>query len=307
MSTRPTIVALLLLACSSPATAQEASAGLSPAAVTVGDVFHAVVIARVPLDGRVTFPDSLELPADVERAGARWLGVDTLPDRTLELRAVYPLVAWRPGAHVIPDARITATVDGASRTAELSLGALTVRSVLPADTAGIEPRPAKDVLGPSRVWWFWPLMVLLALLVGAGLVMLYRRLRRGAAQVEAFAIDPREAALAALDAALKDGLLERGDMKRFYITVSETLRHYLASTEPGLGPDLTTTELSARANHGGTLAPALSVLRSADLVKFARSRPAAEQATADWRRAREWVESFPPPPPPSLPGAEAES
>ncbi len=298
MMTRALFVCALAFVGATQARAQQASAGLSPAQVTVGDVFHAVLLARVDPGTRVHFPDSLSLPADVERAGARAIRVDTLPGGELEMRAAYPLVAWRPGQHALPAAAIRVEASGGVRVAELVPGTITVNSVLPQDTTGIEPRPAKSVLGASRVWWFWPLIVLLALLVGIGLWLLYRRRRPPVGAGLVPALDPRTAALAALDAALAQKWHERGEMKTFYVAVSEALRHYMATAEPALGTDLTTTELMARANHGGALESALAVLRSADMVKFARSRPDTDRATSDWRAARDWIAAFPPPRPP---------
>jgi hypothetical protein len=46
------------------------------------------------------------------------------------------------------------------------------------------------------------------------------------------------------------------------------------------------------------------MLGRADLVKFARARPAVIEAHDVWAEARRWVEEFPPPEPEAMAGEE---
>ena len=58
---------------------------------------------------------------------------------------------------------------------------INVVSVLPADTTGVQPKPAKDVLGPDRLWWPW---ILLAALILVALALAYWWWRRRRARPE---------------------------------------------------------------------------------------------------------------------------
>ncbi len=276
-------------------------AAIVPDSLTVGEVVHAAIRLRVPPGVRVAFPDTLPMPRDAEGAGARELRTDTV-DGQLELTAVYPVTAWRPGPLRLPPTSVLVLNETGTDTLAVTFAQARVRSVLPADTAGIEARPARDVLGGTRVWWPW-LVGLLALLALAALALWAwrRRRRRQPAPFLVPAVPPREAALALLDRARALRLVENGELKRFYTLVAEAVRDYLDALDAAWGADLTTTELAnALAPRHDEVRPALDALRRADLVKFARMRPDPKTAYDDWAAARAWVESFALPEPETL-------
>ena len=291
---------LLLLLAASPLPAQEVRTAVVPEAITVGDVFHAVIRVDGAGERGVRFPDSLALPADLEMAGRRTIRRDTVGGQP-RLTAVYPLAAWRPGQHTIPPAEVRIAEPGTVRAASAAFPVVVIRSVLPADTAGVQPKPAKDVLGGNRLWWPILLLALLLLLLGAALWYWYRRRRAAAAEpVPATPeLPPRERALRALDAARARGAVEAGDLKGFYSAVSDALRAYVEALDARLGADLTSTELAQalhRLGRDAETADLRRVLQGADLVKFARRRPTPLTAYDEWQRARSWVERYSPAP-----------
>ncbi|MFS8637460.1 MAG: hypothetical protein FWJ74_05195 [Gemmatimonadota bacterium] len=303
MRARSAVLTFLLAALLIPgaAVAQESAptaptvrTAVAPDTVLVGDVFRVAIRVELPPGYRATFPDSLPVSDPLEAAGRRAERVETLPDGGRRITAVYSMTAWRPGAVELPPASIRLSGPDGERVVEARLPGVSIRSVLPEDTAGIQPRDLKDVLGGNRTWW--PL--LLALLVGAvavgGLVYWRRRGREAPLPVYA-AIPPRERALAALDRARNSGLVEAGKFKTFYSLVTGAVRLYLEETDRSLGAELTTTELMERAER--TMSPDVArtlgrLLASADLVKFARRRPSPEDALADWEAARGFVLTF---------------
>lgn len=303
----------VLAACLVPGVlgAQSIGAAVVPDTVRVGDVFRVAIRAVLPPGHGATFPDSLDLPDDVEMAGRRALHVDTLPDGGLTVTSVYPLSAWRPGAVELE--RVEVRIEGpvGAEGVEVALPRVTVASVLPDDAPGLDPRPPKDVLGASRR--LWPLL-LLALLVGAvamGGVVYWRsrRERPRPAVAETFAPAPRERTLAQLDEALELGLIEAGEYKAFYSRVTGALRGYLEALDAAWGAELTTTELTARTDAmlEAQAAEALRrLLRAGDMVKFAKREPTRDEARDDWAAARRWVASFDWPPPRSA-ASEAEA
>jgi hypothetical protein len=290
------------LLCGSPAAAQRVQTAVVPEAITVGDVFRAAIRIDLYDGARVIAPDSLELPADLEQAGRRDVRADTAAaDGSRTLILVYPLTAWRPGSYTLPAVAVQVVDGDAPRTLAVQLPAFEVRSVLPADTAGIDPQPAKDVLGASRLWWPLLLALLVACAIAAAFWLWWRRRRRRSAvqpvPVAAPAVPPREAALARLDALRASGLLERGDVKAYYEVMTETLRHYAATVDPLWSVDLTTSELGQRmrATHMTEALELTRLLGAADLVKFARLQQPPEAAAADLDAARTWIEGVPPP------------
>ncbi|MEX0890628.1 MAG: hypothetical protein WEB88_00560 [Gemmatimonadota bacterium] len=295
MRARAPLLLVLAALAAAPAAAQRSATALDPDSVTVGEVARVAVVVSRPSGVEAAFPDSLMLPPDVEMAGPRTLVLDTTGERLAT--AIYPVTAWRPG--VLPLGSVTVAFSqptGASL--EVTLPTLVVLSVLPPDTAGIEARPPKDVLGANRVWW----PILLALLVLALLAALAWWLWRRRTVPEEIAaaphvpgMGPRAEALAALELAAQMPLEHRDQVKFFHARMTATLRRYAVAVDRRLGPELTTTELAARVGGAPALEPLLALLRRADLVKFARRSTTAAEARAELERARAWVAAWPPP------------
>jgi hypothetical protein len=293
------LAAALLLYGALPAGAQQPQAAVVPDAITVGDVFHAAIRVDLPAGTSLLAPDSLALPADVEPAGRREVRMDSV-NGVPRATVIFPLTAWRPGSYDMPPLAVRVVRDGAETVMSVQLPSFTVRSVLPGDTTGVEPRPAKDVFGASRLWWPILLGLLLAAAVAAALWYWWRRrtvTEPVAEPVPVPAVVPREAALAQLDALWREGLIERGELREYYIRLTETLRRYTASLDPSWSADLTTAELSARMRSAGYTEglELVRLLGTADLVKFARARTTPDAAGADFAAARRWVEHTEPP------------
>jgi hypothetical protein len=292
---RTAIAGALLLAAAGGVHAQRPQAAVLPQTITVGDVFHVAIRVDLPPGATIAADDSLELPVDLEQAGRRSARVDSVAG-VRRVTLLYPLTAWRPGSYTLPDVTIGVVADAARTEVVTEVPSFDVRSVLPADTAGIEPQPAKDVLGANRLWW--PILLGL-LLVGLAVAALYywwrRRVPREAVAVQAPAIPPRAVALAQLDELQRSDLLSRGELKLFYQRLTEALRHYVATLDAGFGSDLTTSELSVRMRGAGgaEVLELIRILGAADLVKFARARYPVDIAQQDLVAARGWVERVP--------------
>lgn len=284
------LCAVLLLLGHGALAAQRPAATIRSDSVTVGD--PALLVLEVPrAEGEsVRFPDTLALTGDLEYLGPASVAPE---DRVPGIAAAaYHVTAWRPGEHALP--AITVPVNGpeGTRTVRLEPPVLRVGSVLPSDTAGVEPRPPKDVLGPDRT--ILPALILLALLISAAIAIgrWWARRRASGRAGEGPAVRPAEAALAALDGIQEAGLLNRGEVKEYYARTTRVLRDYLNAVEPAWGAGLTTAEIDAQVDPG--LRPVekrelLTVLFRADRVKFARHRPAGDEPEALWRAARDWI------------------
>lgn len=295
---------LMLLVSAAGGYAQQPRAAVVPGTITVGDVFHAAVRIELSEDARIAAPDSLDLIDDVEHAGRREVRIDTAGG-VRRATITYPLAAWRPGVYELPPLPIRIIDAQRDTTLRVQLPAFEVSSVLPADTAGIEPKPAKDVLGANRLWWPILLALLIAALIATALYIWWKR-RPSDVEELVFtpAVPPLETALAQLAALRREGLIERGEFRVFYGRLTETLRHYAAAIEPGWSLDLTTSELATRLRADTGIQDALELTRilgAADMVKFARAITNRENAAHDLDAARAWVERHAVQPEPGLP------
>lgn len=278
-----------------PVPAPVYSVGVSPDTVTVGDRFRVTVRAKAPPGTRVEFPARLDSLPAVHPVGPPRARSDSAGG---DFAATYPMVAWLPGALPPLYAPLRVTYpDGRVATARVPLRLPWVRSVLPADTAKVEPRGPRDVIGPDWDRRLMLVLVLLALLLLAPAAVFARRwLRKRLARGPAPPVDPRTRALASLDLARRMRLAEAGEWKRFYTLTSEALRGYLDALSPRWGAELTTEEL-ARALHAADVdaADARAVgalLAEADAVKFAGAASTPAAAERHWREAHEWVAGF---------------
>lgn len=291
-----------------PASAQRRGAAVTPDTITVGDRFRVAVRIEVPPGMRIIFPDTLEVPEDVEAAARRELVSDTAMPGIETMTAVYTLTSWKTGTIELPSAKLRLLTEQGEETIEVAVPPVNVISVLPQDTAGIEPMPLKDVLGPARA--LLPMLLgLLFLLLLAGLaIWLWRRRGTEAPVLEVTpGLPPRKRALDALDRLIASGMLER-DLRAFYFALTAIVRGYVGELNRDWGTELTTAELRSRmlgglrlgASQSDAMAAAFAsrgmrldaLLGRADLIKFARQAAATQDGARDHEAARRFVQEF---------------
>lgn len=267
---------------------------------TVGDTV--TIRFRLRLDERDLLFDTLPKPVDSLLDGVRILSVERLqrrPNRDFVGKAM--LAFYRTGSQPVPVFALPfmRAVKG------LSHG--TVRS----DTLSIEIVPVlaagnpalRDIreLDPSPL----PRLLLGAVTAGAlALLAMWwhrRRRRTGAVAAGPAAVaaepavapptpDPYEIAVARLGEIEREEWSSRGEVARHYESVTDALRDYLEAAEEVPARERTTTELfwslPPRLLEGGLRRRYAAVFEEADLVKFARWRPATPAATAFLHDAR---------------------
>ncbi len=292
--------AALLTLGATPAAAQLVRTAVLPDSATIGDVVRVAVWIDLSAGFNVAFPDSLPIADTLENAGKPQLEERPRPNGGVSVAAVYLVTPWRTGDHPLPVIRMRVVGPGRDTIIEAHIPGLHVRSVLPADTAKQKPKPPAGVVGPDRLLWPYILAALLALLILVLLAWwLWRRLHRPPVVIVApeEVLTPRERALRELDRARAAGLVETGETKLFYSRSTDAVRQYLDTLGPAWGADRTTSELIPRLRSVdlGIAAALARLLDRADLVKFARLRPAQGEALSDWGALREWVERFPEP------------
>lgn len=196
----------------------------------------------------------------------------------------------------IPDAAHTSSEiaeDLAIRTEPVKI---TVRSLLDTDATLADAKGVVDA--PPAPRWPWYAGGAAALITLAGAVVLIRR-AGVARRVEAAPAPAHVEALAALSSLARLGLAEKGAFDPYFTELSRILRRYIERRFDLHAPTLTTDEFLQQSRRSDAIRAEYvreleKFLRLADLVKFARHAPDAEEAGRAHDTARAFVESTAP-------------
>lgn len=277
---------------------------VAPDTVTVGDPFVVLVRVRVAAGATVDFPQPPDTSGPVQPLDPLVLR-DTVIGGETDYTATYRLAGWDVGQLPIALEDLVVRQNGEERRVAMGELSVFVRSVLPADTAQRDPKPARPPIDlPVSNWWKWLAAILAALLLAA-LVWYWRR-RRNRARPPVV-IDPLKAAEEEFARVESLGLVDAGERGRYVALMVDVVRDYLAR-RVGTPASLTGNELTAVLRRRGKvpldrLAP---LLTETDLVKFARyqvtadrARHLASEARAVVRQAHEATQ-----PPPEIAATE---
>ncbi len=172
-------------------------------------------------------------------------------------------------------------------------GSIFVKSVLPADTAGLD---IKDIVGPQELpgrRWLIAVIILAAVGSLAAGYWLYKRRLLRMPLPDVPAESPYEIALRRLNALAAAGLIEKGNFKQYYIELTLILRNYIEGRFGIAAIESTTLELKRSLRHDDLprvqADAALSVLMRADLVKFAKYLPDANHANSDFDAVKSFI------------------
>jgi hypothetical protein len=255
------------------------SVTVAPETVTVGQPFSVRIRVRAPKFATIHFPavpDTADAIEAVDPRATEDAGDAELIDRT----AVYRLVAWDVGKRTPHFASVIVGTGGADQQYPVVVSAVTVQSLLPADSADRVPKDAKDPIAPPGILWK---ILLIAVVVLGGLVWWWRERRARRAAQRPPDLEPFVAAMASFDALDALGLPEAGESGRHVIAGVDVLRGYLAHRFPDMRESLTPEELghAVRDSDLPVLPQRLSALlqREASL-RFARADISADEAVA---------------------------
>jgi len=276
-------------ASSGPVAAPVITTELIPDHAQVGD--HVVLKVTVKHDAN----DTLELPTEIDFGKLELIDKSRITHGTKQVsdELVFKLAAFETGEFSTP--ALPFNVAGKTFTADSRT--LTVTSVLPASQPVQAPDPQNSNAAAPQVQrksdgeplsireaLYWPFLALAGILVVTSIYLLWRRRQKKPAVVKTPQIpeiDPHQAALQLLQHLRKKPYLNQGAFKPFYLEATEIVRAYLSQRFAINALDLTTAELLMKLE---TLsAPGLDRdglkrwLEHADLVKFAKEFPAAQQ------------------------------
>jgi len=153
-------------------------------------------------------------------------------------------------------------------------------------------KEAPPVPLPSTAGWFVWVSVAAVLLLSGGVLVWWLRARRERAAL-AVLLTPRERADLALRKLRQSGLAER-DVKLYYVELTGIVRRYVEETTGIRAPEQTTEEFLREISRQETFPAEQSrrlkdFLESADLVKFAKHEPLAEDIEHSYQRAESLI------------------
>lgn len=274
------IIALLFLLLSVVAVAQQkpVQASIDSVKIKIGSQANLILKTKVDTAVRVRFPEGknfgqLEVlesyPVDTVKDGAKY-----------ELIKKYGLTQFDSGRYTIP--RLPVSINNKPfYTDSLKLEVANIK----VDTLKQKMFDIKPVMtGESSNTW-WIVLLVIVVLAGAGFgVWWYIKKRKKQPKTEegSFAT-PIEKATAKLQSLEKKELLQRGEVKDYYSELTDIARTYIEEAIHVPAMESTTTELIEAMRAAvpqrkmsltqETFEQLERVLRTADMVKFAKSRP----------------------------------
>ncbi len=301
---------LALLLCAPLARAQETpctTSRLEPDSIGIGDRFDLVIEVEKDLVQVVEFP-TFEPPAGSGFEVVALPPVDTLErdGRRLRLAKRYRLAAFEEGrfnlgrAQVLyADKNIVDTLYGED-TVFLTVAVMQIDTTAqgPLDLKGQKGMPFRlGEVGGYLLWGLAALLLLAGLLYGAK--RLLARYGKGFGDIfrPAPPLPPHVVAIRALEALNHRKLWQNGSYKSYYSELTDILRTYIAGRY-GIGAmEMTSDEILAAVRvlseeelpKKATM-DLTAILRDADLVKFAKAEPDAEQNENDYTKAYYFVE-----------------
>lgn len=169
-----------------------------------------------------------------------------------------------------------------------------IKSLLPADTSGLD---INDIIGPKRLprhWWPYLIAGLGVLTLFLVAYLLYQRKVSSIEIPHAPAEPPYDVAIRELILLKEKNLPAKGKIKRYYIELSNIIRHYINGRFAIQAVEATTPELKRMILRHPELdkekaTEILTFLNRSDMVKFAKFVPNPHLPDEDYELVRNFV------------------
>lgn len=290
-----------LVGCLNIAQAQQATvtARLDGAQIVVGDHARLFIETQQPQGTTLSWaviPDTFNSLEVVERGK-----IDTLSQNGLTVyKQRFLITGFDSGLFKIPSFTFTAIPQGGSPyTVNTDSFALSV-STVPVDTT--QPfRPIKGIMAVKGSWLdYLPYILLGAALLGIilGIIIYLKKRRKPVPPAPKAPVETlQQKTLRQLNELEKQELWQKGKVKEYYIALTDILRIYLEERFRIHAMEQTTDELLEQAYRHTDLSRYSSelatILRTADLAKFAKAQPLPVEHTQAMELTIELVRNTP--------------
>ena len=177
---------------------------------------------------------------------------------------------------------------------------LAVNDVEGVDTVNVEIKDIADIIKVRYTFWEifrWVLLGLAVAAVAGGIIYVVRRVKAHKPIIELRpepVVPPDERALKDLETLRREELWQNGKVKEYYTELTDIVRRYLEEAWQINSTDMTSDETleayhTSRAADEGNEAKLRQMLRTADMVKFAKGEPLPNEHTQAMNHAVEFV------------------
>jgi hypothetical protein len=279
---------------------QNVTSTIDSSKIKIGSQFHLIIKAKVTKQAKVVFPSS-EFIGLLEVLES--LPIDTVKTNdALELIKKYGLTQFDSGRYEIPPLQVI--IDG--KTLLTTQHTILVNDVV-VDTLKQKMFDIRTIINVEKpanyLWLYISIGFLLILLIG---YLVYRYIKNKQDKVnnkqEVVFASPIEKAIALLEQLDKKELIEKGETKTYYSELTDISRVYLEEVVEIPAMESTSTELFAILKaevkkrsfklNNEALNKFKKVMATADLVKFAKSKPLDFEIEYDKNTIKEFLISL---------------
>jgi hypothetical protein len=284
------ILGILLVACPAVSRSQDDMKDSKPGLTASADPVPAQFGSMVVLTLAYRLPEGSHLPAEPQIKGLEGLTAierQTAPGQIKIRFLVDQLDTWKTG----PLSLTYVDEEGKEQVLTSDPVSLSVLSNLGEKPEEARLRPIQGIF-PTRALWPkympWGAGLLGILLAVSGFVWWRKkgRIQKVCAEV---VYPPHVLAKKEIELLEAQGLFEKGEVKGFYFRFSEILRRYLESLRRFPAAEFTTEEIALRI-HNEEDRRLLSLLRQADVVKFADFIPTPARKEEEVKTALSYIE-----------------
>jgi hypothetical protein len=261
--------------------------------LTIGDDIIIYIRVDYPADIELTSPSD-QIPSEtfILKSGPK-VKSKTRKNRRYD-SYTYVLTTFETGALEIPAFEFFWYDQSGNQHSVLSpTKPIFIKSVLPADTSGLD---IKDIIGPKSLpkrWWLYVLIGLLIAVIIFAVYLLHKRKMKAIEIPKVPAEPPYDIAIRELTRLKEKDLPGKGKIKQYYIELSNIIRRYIEGRFNICAVEATTYELKKVFKHPELSKEksldALNFLTRADMVKFAKFIPAFHVPSGDYELVKGFV------------------
>jgi len=290
----PLLTALCLISFSMPAFAQQDLPSSASNLIASIDRNSAAIGSIVVLTLKYTLPEGTTLLSSPQSKGLEELTVlDKLetPGRITIRLLIDRLESWQTGELALE----YLDKDGVERLLSTGPVSVSVLSNLGEKPEEAQLKPIQTIVPTASLWWKlqpWVIVLLALLLIGLILFWWFRirgRKKGGNIYTEPYYLRAKRE-IHELEA---QQLVETGNIKPFYFRFSEILRQYLEALRGFPAAEFTTEEIASHIAEDRDR-DLLSLLRQADLIKFANDFTTTAKKEEEVRRALSYIQETAP-------------
>ncbi len=260
---------------------QNITSSIDSTEIKIGSQFNLTIKANVKPTDRVSFPEGQNFGA-LEVLESK--PVDTVQlEGKYELIKKYGLTQFDSGRYVVPQLSVIIN----EKVIKTDSFAIAVNNVVVDTTKQkmYDIKPIVTVEKPLNLWWLWLLLIVLGVLaIGYGLYYFIKKKQTQKNEKEAILFaSPIEKALTQLQVLEQKGLWQKGETKAYYSELTDITRTYIEEEVDVPALESTSAELYDALVKAikkqkiklsrQTLEEFKKVMSTADLVKFAKSKP----------------------------------